>query len=67
MRRYLDTSVEFAVAAGRSDHSAIALRVGDALHLAVCTRLGTRLATFDAGLAAAGNHHGVSADLLTVP
>jgi len=76
MRRYLDAlrlqvvnveSEDFAVAAGMSDHSAIALRAGDALHLAICTRLGTRLATFDAGLAAAANHHGVSTDLLRVP
>jgi uncharacterized protein len=60
-------SEDFAVAAEMSDHSAIALRAGDALHLAVCIRLGTRLATFDTGLAAAANHHGVSTDLLTVP
>jgi predicted nucleic acid-binding protein len=60
-------SVDFEVAAGMSDHSAVALRAGDALHLAVCRRLGSRLATFDAGLAAAANHHGVSTDFLTVP
>jgi uncharacterized protein len=60
-------SVDFDVAAGMSDHSAVALRAGDALHLAVCRRLGTRLATFDPGLAAAASHHGVSTDFLTIP
>jgi predicted nucleic acid-binding protein len=60
-------SVDFEVAAGMSDHSAVALRAGDALHLAVCRRLESRLATFDAGQAAAANHLGVSTDFLTVP
>jgi predicted nucleic acid-binding protein len=60
-------SMDFEVAAGMADHSAVALRAGDAFHLAVCRRLGSRLATFDAGLAAAANHHGVSTDFLTVP
>jgi predicted nucleic acid-binding protein len=60
-------SVDFDVAAGMSDDSMVALRAGDAVHLAVCRRLGTRLATLDAGLAAAASHHGVSTDFLTVP
>lgn len=60
-------SADFDVAAEMSDHSGVALRAGDALHLAVCRRLGTRLATFDAGLAAAANHHGVTTDCLTAP
>lgn len=38
-------SADFDVAAEMSDHSGVALRAGDALHLAVCRRAGTRLAT----------------------
>lgn len=60
-------AADFDVAAALSDHSGIPLRAGAALHLAVCKRIGARLATFDAGLAAAANHHGVSTDLLTIP
>lgn len=59
--------LDFEIAAGMSDHSAIPLRAGDALHLAVCKRLGTRLATFDARMATAGNHHGVDTDFLAIP
>lgn len=59
--------VDFELAAAMSDDSAVPLRAGDALHLAVCKRLGTRLATFDAGMVTAANHHGVSTDFLTVP
>ena len=60
-------SADVELAAGMSDDSAVPLRAGDALHLAVCKRLGTRLATFDAGMVTAANHHGVSTDFLTVP
>lgn len=59
--------VDFEFAAGMSDYSAMPLRAGDALHLAVCKRLGTRLATFDARMAAAANHHGVGTDFLKIP
>lgn len=56
--------LDFDVAAALCDQTAIPLRAGDALHVAVCKRIGTRLATFDAGLAAAASHHGVSTDYL---
>lgn len=58
-------SVDFDVAAAMSDQSLVPLRAGDALHLAVCKRTDTRLATFDAGLAKAATHHGVPTDFMT--
>ena len=56
--------VDFDVAAALCDQSGVPLRAGDALHVAVCKRIGARLATFDGGLAAAAGHHGVSTDYL---
>lgn len=55
---------DFEVAAALCDQIGVPLRAGDALHVAVCKRIGTRLATFDAGLAAAASHHGVFTDSL---
>ncbi|MCX8086745.1 MAG: type II toxin-antitoxin system VapC family toxin [Rhodocyclaceae bacterium] len=48
------------------DQAAIPLRAGDALHMAVAKRLGARLITFDAEMAAAARYHGLAHELLTV-
>ncbi|MFZ2404516.1 MAG: type II toxin-antitoxin system VapC family toxin [Methylobacter sp.] len=64
--RLLDVeSKDFDTAAGLCDRAAAPLRAGDALHLAVCKRMGARLATFDNGMATAAERHGLPCDLLT--
>ncbi len=55
---------DFDLAAALCDDVAAPLRAGDALHLAVCKRVGTRMATFDRGMASAAQHHGLPCDLL---
>lgn len=55
---------DFDAAAGLCDEIAAPLRAGDALHLATCKRTGSRLATFDDGMASAARWHGLSCDLL---
>jgi hypothetical protein len=57
---------DFDLAAALCDETATPLRAGDALHLAVCKRVGARMATFDRGMAAAAQHHGLPCDLLFV-
>lgn len=49
------------------DAAAPALRAGDALHLALCRRQRSCLASFDRGLCAAAIHHGVAVELLRIP
>jgi predicted nucleic acid-binding protein len=50
---------DFRTAAVLLDTPALALRAGDALHLAVARRLRASLATLDARQAAAANHYGI--------
>ncbi len=51
-------------AARFADQSALSLRAGDALHLAICFDFGATLCTLDRGLSAAGAALGVKTDLL---
>lgn len=62
--QWLDVEpLDFESAAKLCDHTAIPLRAGDALHLAICRRTGARLATFDRGLADAALAHGLPVDM----
>ena len=55
---------DFDEAARLCDQAAAPLRAGDALHLALCKRLGARVATFDRGMATAAQCHALPCDLL---
>lgn len=56
---------DFDSAARFCDEPGATVRAGDALHLAACKRMGARLVTFDAGMAAAAGRYGLACDLLT--
>jgi len=56
---------DFAAATSLCDQAVASLRAGAALHLAICKRTGARLATFDHGMAAAAQWHGLPCDLLS--
>ncbi len=58
------TNVHFHIAARFADRQDLALRAGDALHLAVSFEQGATLATLDRRLAMAGPALGVGAELL---
>lgn len=54
------TGADMAVAAQFVRRADLALRGPDALHLAICARLGAKLLNFDAHLAAAANELGLA-------
>ena len=58
------TQRDFHTAARYADQYQIALRAGDALHLAVAANHGTQLVTLDKGLSAAADAIGVSVQLM---
>jgi predicted nucleic acid-binding protein len=53
------TGADFEQASDLLDRGVAPLRAGDALHLAICMRLGCDLATFDGAMAAAAVAHGL--------
>jgi uncharacterized protein len=55
---------DFRRAAGLTEHGALGLRAGDALHLAICADRGATLCTLDQKLAACGEALGIGT---TVP
>jgi predicted nucleic acid-binding protein len=57
-------TAELEAVAKLCDASRAPLRAGDALHLAVCRRVRTSLATMDKGLAAAGQEVGLAVELI---
>lgn len=59
-------AADFEAAARLCDASAAQVRAGDALHLAVCRRTRSSLATMDMGLATAGREAGLAVELIQV-
>ena len=58
------SAMQFRTAARFADQSALGLRAGDALHLAICTDHGATLCTLDRRLAEAGAPLGIKTTLL---
>ena len=58
------SGLQFRTAARFADQSALGLRAGDALHLAICADHGATLCTLDRRLGAAGQPLGVKTTLL---